>query len=238
MKQKPYVVGAIFARGGSKGVPRKNIRPLAGKPLIAHAIERAQASRLIDRLVVSTDDEEIARVAREYGAETPFLRPAELAADDSPELLAWRHLIQTLAAEPGAPEMAVMCSVPCTAPLGRPETVDACISTLLASDAEVVITVREAARNPYFGMVNLDEQGYARKFLTLETPLFRRQDAPKVYDIVPVAYAVRPAYVLEHTTLFEGKVKAVVIPPEETVDIDTELDFEFAEFLLGRRGNT
>ena len=93
---KPYVVGAIFARGGSKGVPGKNLRILAGKPLIAYAIETALASKLIDRVIVSTDDAEIAAVAQQHGAEVPFMRPQELARDDSPEWLSWQHAIRTM----------------------------------------------------------------------------------------------------------------------------------------------
>ncbi len=88
---KPYVVGAIFARGGSKGVPRKNVRLLAGKPLIAYAIETALASALIDRVIVSTEDSEIATVARQYGAEVPFMRPVDLATDEALEWHAWQH---------------------------------------------------------------------------------------------------------------------------------------------------
>ncbi len=238
MSHKPYVLGAIFARGGSKGVPRKNIRKLAGKPLIYYAIQRALASKWIDRLVVSTDDEEIAAVARQYGAEVPFMRPAELAADDSPELLSWRHLIQTLQAEPETPKIDAMCSAPCTAPLGLTRTVDAAIERLISSEADVVVTVRHALRNPYFGSITLDKEGWAKKLLTPPGGALRRQDVPAVYEIIPVAYAVRPSFVLENTTLFNGKVQAVELSEaNEGVDIDTELDFDFAEFLLTRRPN-
>src|SRR5687767_5970077 len=93
---KPHIVGFIFARGGSKGIPRKNIRLLGGKPLIAYSIEAARASRFIERVIVSTDDPEIAKVAQQYGAEIPFIRPAELAQDNSPEWLAWQHAVRSL----------------------------------------------------------------------------------------------------------------------------------------------
>ena len=113
---KAFIVAVIFARGGSKGVMRKNIRPLAGKPLIAYAIEVARASRWIDQVVVSTDDPEIAAVAQHYGAEVPFMRPSELARDDSPEWLAWRHAIRTLGAGQGRAIDVFVC-VPATSPL-------------------------------------------------------------------------------------------------------------------------
>jgi len=231
---KPYVVGFIFARGGSKGVPRKNIRPLAGKPLIAYAIETALASELIDRVVVSTDDAEIANVAQQYGAEVPFMRPPELAQDDSPEWLAWQHAIRTLKATKGEPRMDAFVSIPPTSPLRAVKDVDACIKTLLESDADIVITVKPAERNPYFNMVMLAEEGYARLVIPADQPVHRRQAAPLAYDMTTVAYAARPEFVLKADSIFEGTVKAVVVPVERSLDIDTELDFKLAEFLLGQ----
>jgi CMP-N-acetylneuraminic acid synthetase len=228
---KPPVVAGIFARGGSKGVPRKNVRMLAGKPLIAHAIEIARASTLIDRVFVSTDDLEIADVASRHGADVPFVRPASLARDDSPEWQAWQHAIRTLAGD-GPPDWAAFVSIPTTAPLRRVEDVDACITALLTSDADLVMTVRRAERSPYFNMVTMDDKGYARLVIEPAGAIARRQDAPAVYDITTVAYAARPAFVLSASSMFEGRVKAVVVAPERALDIDTELDFRMAECLL------
>jgi N-acylneuraminate cytidylyltransferase len=228
---KPYIVGAIFARGGSKGVPRKNIRPLGGKPLIAHAIEIGLASKLIDRLVVSTDDEEIAHVARQSGADVPFLRPRELAQDDSPELLSWRHLLQTLETPQGARTIDVLVSLPATSPLRAVEDVENGIRMLLESDADVVVGIKPAERNPYFNMVVMDESNYVRTVSQLEKPAYRRQDAPAVFDLTTVVYAARPAFLSQARSIFDGKVKGVVVPRERAVDIDTELDFKIAEFM-------
>jgi N-acylneuraminate cytidylyltransferase len=228
---KPQVVAGIFARGGSKGVPRKNIRLLAGKPLIAHAIETARKSTLIDRVFVSTDDPEIADVAARYGADVPFLRPAALAQDDSPEWLAWQHAIRTLEGN-GTPAWAAFVCVPTTAPLRSVEDVDACITALLTSDADVVMAVRRAERSPYFNMVTVDDRGYARLVIEPAVEIARRQDAPAVYDITTVAYAARPGFVLSAKSMFEGRVKAVVVASERALDIDTELDFRVAECLL------
>jgi len=228
---KPYIVGFIFARGGSKGLPRKNIRLLAGKPLIAYAIDTALSSELIDRVVVSTDDDEIAGIACEYGAEVPFMRPQELARDDSPEWLAWQHAIRMLE-ERDKRKMDVFVSVPPTAPLRAVEDVDGCIRMLLKSDADIVITVKQANRNPYFNMVSLNKDGYAELVMPSDRTIHRRQDAPQVYDMTTVAYVARPAFVLNAHSAFEGKVKAVVVPAERALDIDTKLDFRFADFLL------
>ena len=234
MTNKEHVIAVIAARGGSKGVPRKNILPLAGKPLIAHAIETALDSEWIDRVIVSTDDIEIAEVSQRYGAEVPFMRPEELARDDSPEWLTWQHAIRTLESVNGIPNIDVFVSIPPTAPLRSVENVDACIRMLLESDADIVITVKPAERNPYFNMVRLEEGDDARLVMSPERPVHRRQDAPPVYDVTTVAYAARPLFVLNATSMFEGKVKAVVVPAEGALDIDTEMDFKFAEFMLGR----
>ena len=231
---KPYTVGAVFARGGSKGVPRKNIRLLAGKPLLAYAIETALASTLIDRVIVSTDDREIAEVARQYGADVPFMRPQELAADDSPEWLAWQHAIRTLQMAEGEPQMEVFVCVPPTSPLRAVEDVDACIRMLLESDADLVVTVKPAERNPYFNMVTLDPANYARIVIPPDKTIYHRQAAPPVFDMTTVAFATRPDFVLGANSIFDGKVKAVTVPAERAIDIDTELDFKFAELLLAR----
>ena len=228
---KPNIVGFVFARGGSKSVPRKNIRSLAGKPLIAYAIETARASQLIDRVIVSTDDTEIAAVARQFGAEVPFMRPVELAQDDSPEWMAWQHALRAV----DVPGLDVFVSLPPTAPLRNAEDVDCCIQALLNSDADIVVTVTPAARNPYFNMVVMDPAGCARLVIPPEKALQNRQNAPPVFDMTTVAYAARPAFVLRASSLFEGKVRAVVVPRERAVDIDTELDFSVAEALMQKR---
>lgn len=232
------IVAGIFARGGSKGVPRKNIRLIAGKPLIAYAIEAARQSALIDRVIVSTDDAEIADVARQHGAEVPFMRPDELATDDSPEWLAWQHAIRALHGGDTAPDWDAFVCVPATSPLRTVDDIDACITTLLGSDADMTIAVRPAERSPYFNMVTIDDEGYARLVMPPPRGVFRRQDAPAVYDVTTVAYAARPAFVLSATSMFQGRVRAVVVPAERAIDIDTEHDFRVAECLLRAAAST
>jgi len=230
------VVALIPARKGSKGVPRKNIRLLGGKPLIAHAIQSALGSSSVDRVVVSTDDQEIANVAVRFGAEVPFLRPSELSGDNSPEWLTWQHAIETIDGTGNHPPISVLVCVPATAPLRSPEDIDRCIEKLSTGDADVVITVTPANRSPYFNMVTLDENGLARLIIAPDSALYRRQDSPEVFDMATVAYAARPDFVLRATSMFDGKVEAVVVPRERALDIDTELDFEIAEFMISRAG--
>jgi CMP-N-acetylneuraminic acid synthetase len=225
------VVALICARGGSKGLPGKNVRPLAGRPLIAWSIGQARAVARIGRIIVSTDSPEIASAAREAGAEVPFMRPAELARDDSPEWLAWRHALEYLRASTGG-YPGTLVVTPATAPLRRPADVERCLDEHAKGDADMVITVTEARSNPYFSMVKRDQSGLVGLVIPPRGRVFRRQDAPQVFDITPVAYVTTPQFVMTHNGLFAGRVRAVEIPRERAVDIDTLLDFRIAECLM------
>jgi N-acylneuraminate cytidylyltransferase len=205
---------------------------LNGKPLIGWAIELGLRCPSLDRMIVSTEDEEIAEVARRFGAETPFLRPKELAQDDSAELLSWQHCIRTLTESEGrAPE--VLATIPATAPLRAVADVEACIQKRHDCSADLCLTVKVADRNPYFTMLTL-EDSWVRMLIQPPQPIVRRQDAPEVFDIVPVCYASRPEYILSTPRLLAGKICATVVPPERSIDIDTEMDFALAEFLSQR----
>ena len=224
------VIAFIFARGGSKGLPGKNVRPICGKPMIAWAIEQAKAVKRISRVIVSTDSEEIASVARQYGAETPFMRPAELACDDCPEWQAWRHALNYLQHEEGLPD--AMVSVPVTAPLRLPGDIELCIDEFALGGVDVVVTVSAAHRSPYFNMVKRNADGTVGLVISPAGKVSRRQDAPPVFDMATVAYVVNPEFILTRNALFEGRVRAVEVPPERAIDIDTLLDFQVAEFLM------
>ncbi len=216
-------------------MPGKNIRSLAGKPLIAWSIEHARAVKRIERIIVSTDSEEIAAVARDFGAEVPFIRPVELARDDSPEWLAWRHALAFLQESKGTlPE--AMLSIPATAPLRLPVDLENCLDEFARGDADMVITVSNAHRNPWFNMVKKKPDGTVGLVMPPTSGITRRQDAPEVFDIATVAYAARPRFVMEQMGIFTGRVRAVKVPVERALDIDTLLDFEMAEFLISRRG--
>lgn len=227
-------VAFVFARGGSKGLPGKNLRLLGGKPLLVWAVEQALAVSSIQRVIVSTDSEAIAAAARHAGADVPFLRPAELAQDDTPEWHAWRHALQYLSDEEGSVPDA-MLSVPTTSPLRHASDLEACLREFSRGDADAVITTTEAHRNPYFNMVSPQPDGTVSPVISMLGPIVRRQDAPAVRDITTVAYVLDPRYVMTHDSLFAGRVRAVDVPPERAVDIDTQLDLDFAEFLLSKR---
>jgi CMP-N-acetylneuraminic acid synthetase len=228
------VVGLICARGGSKGVPGKNLRRLAGRPLIVWAIDQSRAVKRIGRVIVSTDSEEIAKVAREAGAEVPFLRPAGLAKDNSPEWLVWRHALNFLKESDGAYPDALIV-VPATAPLRAATDLERCLDEYEKGGADVVITVTDAHRSPYFNMVRAHADGTVGLVIPPEGSITRRQDTPVVYDMTTVAYVARPEFVMTHNATFEGRVRAVHVPTERAIDIDTLLDFQIAECLLNLR---
>lgn len=225
------VVALICARGGSKGLPGKNIRPLAGKPLIAWSILQAKAVARVRRVIVSTDSDAIAAASVAAGAEVPFMRPAELAQDKSPEWLAWRHALDFLKAEEGSyPE--VLLVVPATAPLRAVEDIERCLDLFEKKGADVVLTVSASSRNPWFNMVRVKDDGFITLVNSPDPPIRRRQDAPVVYDLTPVAYVTSPDFVMSSNGIFEGRVAHVLVPPERAVDIDTALDFRIAECLF------
>lgn len=219
----------VFARGGSKGLPKKNIKELNGKPLIQYSIDVAKELSGIEKVFVSTDDAEIAQVAEKHDA-IVIQRPAELAQDKTPEWLAWRHAIKCVRESYG--DFDVFISLPATSPLRSKEDVNAAIEQLLKTKADICIGVTLASRSPYFNMVKLDAHGFCRLVNEPDSDVTRRQDAPAVYDITTVVYAANPKFILNSYGLFSGKVTSIEVPKERAVDIDDIFDFKLAEAIL------
>ena len=232
MEGNNNIVAGVFARGRSKGIPQKNLRKLGGKPLVAHAVETALACQDISKVFISTDNPEIAETAKRYGAEVPFLRPAELATDTASEILAWRHALNHYAAE-GAP-IDILVTVAPTSPFTLPEDVSACIRVMLEHRPDLVLTVCESDLNPYFNMFEEDEKGDAKLVIKGNLPVFRRQDATKVFGITGGAYVARSEFVQKSPGIFIGNLRLVKVPQERALDINTEFDLHFAEFLHSR----
>lgn len=220
----------IFARGGSKGIKDKNIHPLAGKPLIAHSIASALASKSIDRIIVSTDDARIADVSRAYGADV-LDRPAELAGDTTPELLAWRHAIDSHPQLFTGAQAQPFISLPATSPLRSAQDVDAAVERFLGHPCDVLFGISPAHRNPYLNMVKVNAQGFI-EILNPGSAAVRRQDVPEVFDVTTCAYVADPAYIRSCGRLMQGRVGYVIIPPERALDIDTPFDLYLAELML------
>jgi N-acylneuraminate cytidylyltransferase len=218
----------IFARGGSKGVPGKNIKEMCGKPLIAYSIEIAQEIDGIEKIFVSTEDDNIATIAKKYGADI-IPRPSNLAQDNSPEWLAWQHAIKWLVER--CDYFDIFISLPTTSPLRNKNDITQCLA-FLSKKTDIVVGITEANRSPWFNLVQKNDSAFIDVLMKNDNRYTRRQETPAIFDMTTVAYVSRPEYIKKATGIFDGKVKGVEIPAERALDIDTELDFKIAEFLM------
>ena len=217
----------IFARGGSKGLPGKNLLPINDVPLIGHSIEVARKISQISKIFVSTDSAEIAEVGRLFGAEV-LMRPPELASDTASEWDAWKHAIINVEEKYGGFDQFI--SLPATAPCRRVNDVERCIQALV-DDVDIVITTTESHSNPWFNMVSEDSDGYA-KLVNTSREFFRRQDCPACQDMATVAYVTRPSFIKNKNAVWDGIVKGVRVPKHRAIDIDTFYDYAVARMLM------
>ena len=225
------VLAVIPARGGSKAVPRKNLVRVGGRPLLEWTLAAARAAMCIDRVIVSTDDEEIAAVARAGGADVPFLRPAELARDDSAGADVVLHATAWLKEHQGyLPEYVVTLQP--TSPLRTANDVDAAVGLARAHDAHSVISVSPAAQSPYW-MVRVDADLQVHEFLPGDPPT--RQQLPPLYVINGAVYVTETAHLLQTRALYGAGTLAYVMPEERSLDLDTEWDMQLADLVLGAR---
>jgi YrbI family 3-deoxy-D-manno-octulosonate 8-phosphate phosphatase len=228
------VLAIVPARGGSKSIPRKNIKPLGGVPLLAYSIEAGRAARLVDRVIVSTDDDEIAAVAQRYGAEVPFVRPPSLAEDHTPDLPVFQHALQWLEKHDRyTPDIVVQLRP--TSPIRSPGCVDAAIE-LLRDDptADSVRGVVLASQNPY-KMWRLQTDGLLTPLLDTADPEAYnrpRQELPLTYWQTGHVDAIRAASILRQDSMSGGRIKALVIDGAYTCDIDTPADWHRIEWML------
>jgi len=227
------VLCTICMRGGSKGVPGKNLRNLHGKPLMAYTIDQAKRSFLFEYVVVSTDSAEIAETAKQYGAEAWFLRPAELATDTAPKLPVIRHAFLEAEKYYGH-EFEILVDLDATSPLRSVEDIKNSFEQFNAEGADILITGSPSRKNPYFNMVEITD-GRVCKVKELQSPPVRRQDAPAVYDMNASIYIWKREALLECETLFTEKTSLYVMPERRSIDVDTELDWELVEFIIGKK---
>jgi CMP-N,N'-diacetyllegionaminic acid synthase len=226
------ILATICCRGGSKGVPGKNIKPLKGKPLIAYTIESAKQSKLIDDLIISTDDEDIAQTAKQYGAAVPFMRPADLASDTASKWPVFIHAVEEYEKQTGK-TVDYLVDLDVTVPLKNAADIDGAIQLALQNEeVDVVITGYEPERNPYFNMMEITADGFAEIVKKGDKPIVRRQDAPQVYSLTPAAYVIKKSALYDYEHWSKAKCKIYPIPRERAVDIDTEIDFKIVEFLM------
>lgn len=218
----------IFARGGSKGLPKKNIMHLNGKPLIHYAIECAQSVKSIERIFVSTDCKEISAVADVKDIEI-IERPSHLATDNASEWKAWQHAIEWVEQKYGCFDEFV--SLPTTSPLRSKCDVENAIKVRQEINADICVSMTTANRNPYFNMVKYKDNGMV-ELVCSDSITSRRQDAPQVFDLTTVVYCASPEFIKNNTSMFSGKVASIEVPKYRAVDIDDMFDFKFAEFLI------
>lgn len=230
------VLCTICARGGSKGVKNKNIKLLDGKPLIAYTIEQAAQSGLFEHIVISTDSDAIAQSAQEYGAEVFFKRSAEMASDTAGKLDVIRDAFKRSEEYYGC-TFDTLIDLDATAPLRSVQDIVDSYGQFLRDDNDNLITAMPSRRSPYFNLVEVDSSGKVALSKKLSEGVVRRQDAPKSYDMNASIYIWKRDIILNENTLFLEKTGLYVMPEERSIDIDTELDFEFVEFLMRKQND-
>ena len=224
------VLALITARGGSRSIPKKNIAPLAGKPLIAWTIEAALRSPALSRVIVSTDDTEIAEVAQQWGAEVPFMRPAELARDDSPHIPVVVHAIEWLETHGEMRPEYVLLLQP-TSPLRATEDIDNAIRLAFEKDADSVVSVCQAFSHPYLAK-RITTDGRLEDFGPRSEGYLARQVLPPAYVVNGAIYLIRRDVLIEKQTFYTERTYAYVMPPERSLDIDSPWDLYLADLIL------
>ena len=226
------VLAVVPARGGSRGIPGKNLRMLGGKPLLAHAIECGLASPDIDHLVVSTESADIIAVAREHGADTPFVRPVELASDTAPMLPVLQHAIVECERY-YRKQVDLLVLLDPTGPLRTPADISACIKLARQSGCDAVISGNRAHRSPHFNMVSPNGD-FVKLTITPPENVGRRQDSPAVFDLNTVVWVYTRQALMQEKARIPRKSKLYLVPPERAIDVDSEFDFELLEFVHSR----
>ncbi len=217
------ILALIPARGGSKGVPGKNIRPLGGRPLIAWTIDAARRSRHIDRLVLSSDNADIIKIAQEHGCDAPFVRPSDLSADDTPGIAPVKHCAEMV---PGYDYLVILQP---TSPFRSTDDIDQAIETCINQDASSLVSVTKASQHPSW-MYRITENGTLSHVMN-EAPHARRQDLPSVYALNGAIYVVKADWLQTVDSLLGADTLAFPMPKHRSIDIDTALDFRIAEVI-------
>lgn len=223
------IIAFIFARGGSKGILKKNIINFNGVPLIAKAIKTALESKYIKEVFISTDSIEIAEIAKKYGAKVPFLRPSELASDSSSELDSWKHALIEIKK---IKKCDIFVSIPTTSPLRKYTDIDNCIEMYLKNSDKIdgVVSICEPHRNPDFNIMRKTDSGYVELYTGLPN-ISSRQEATKIMDLCTVAYVYNSEFILNAEHILKAKLMGCQIPKERAIDIDDHFDLKVARFL-------
>lgn len=228
------ILCTICARGGSKGVKNKNIKELNGKPLIAYTIEQAKNSGLFEHIVISTDSDNIASVAKQYGAEVFFKRSEEMASDTAGKLDVIKDAFKR-SEEYYNRTFDYLIDLDATAPLRSVEDIINSFNQFKENNNDNLITAMPSRRSPYFNLVEQDKDGKVYLSKKLDGAVVRRQDAPKSYDMNASIYIWKRDVILDESSIFLENTGLYLMPEERSIDIDNELDFEFVEFLMEKK---
>ena len=224
------MIAIIPARGGSKGIPRKNIKLLEGKPLIAYTIEAALQAKSVNRVIVSTEDQEIAKIAKKYGGEIPFMRPKELATDTSSAPDVYIYVIKQLEKILNKKIESFIALLP-TSPLRTGRDIDRAVEIFLEKKADSVISVNEAPHPPSW-FLKLNENGVLTNFFNKPMIMKNRQEEPKAFIPNGAIYVLNADVFRNKRTYYTNKTYAYILPPERSIDIDDNIDFALAEMLI------
>ncbi len=233
MYKEKKIITIIPARGGSKGVPRKNIKPLNGKPLISYAIMAAKRSKYVDRVLVSTDDKEIAKISKKYGAEVPFLRPAELATDTAQTKPVLQHVITCLEREEGYKPDVVILIQP-TSPSVLSGDIDTAVEKMFKTKTNSCVSVCEISERPEWMYVV--KKGMIKLFMKSNIKSTRRQDLPVIYRLNGAIYVTKKDVLMKKNKIIDEKSSSIIMPKERSFDINTFMDFKIVETLMSDKG--
>lgn len=222
------IIAFIFARGGSKGLKNKNLLKFRNRSLLGHSILQAKRSKLIKKVFVSTDNLKIKKEAIKYQALVPFLRPKNLSGDKSPEINSWKHAVNYLNNKLNIfPDYIV--SVPTTSPLRNISDINKCIREAINKKLDLVTAITKSQKNPYFNMLEMKKKKF--KIIKKNKNFYRRQDAPKCFDMTTACYVFNPEYIKRTNNIFSGKIGYIEIPRERAIDIDDNFDYRIATLL-------
>lgn len=227
-------IGVICARGGSKGLPNKNLRLLGGIPLIAHTIKQALECQVLDVVAVSSDSQEILQTAQAFGIKHLVERPSQLASDDASKIPAIRHCVEQVEHEVG--RFAYVADLDCTVPFRLVSDIYDAFKSIEAAGVSSLISVTPARKLPYFNLVELTEQGYVRVSKPTDPPLVRRQDAPVCFDMNASIHIWRRDTLFASDARFQDDTIVFEMPFERSIDIDTEIEFTINELLMKKFG--
>jgi len=225
------ILCTICARGGSKGVKNKNIKEINNKPLIAYTIEQAKESKMFEHIVVSTDSNDIAKISKEYGAEVFFKRSQEMSNDTAGKLDVIKDAF-VRSEKYYNTKFDYLIDLDATAPLRDTKDIQQSFQQFIDNNNDNLITAMPSRRSPYFNLVEIDDNNKIHLSKILDNKILRRQDAPKSYDMNASIYIWKREIILKEESLFLDKTGLYIMPEDRSIDIDSELDFKFVEFIM------